>query len=109
MVSAISGSTATALVGTSSSTSSSNKASEIEAQIARKEAELSEASDETEKQTIQSEIDALNAKLEQLQSAASTATEEAVQAENKLAGEGERIGTRNFDEETEFGERTIYV
>ncbi|WOS62879.1 hypothetical protein [Sinorhizobium fredii] len=108
MVSAISGSTATALVGSSSSTSSSS-VSEIEAQIARKEAELSGATDETEKQTIQSEIEALEAKLEQLQSASNNAAEKTVQPENKLAGESERIGTRNFDEETEFGERTIYV
>ncbi|ACP27197.1 hypothetical protein NGR_c34730 [Sinorhizobium fredii NGR234] len=109
MVSAISGSTATALVASSGSTSSSNSVSEIEAQIARKEAELSAATDETEKQTIRSEIEALEGRLEQLRTAGSTAAEEAMQAENKLVGESERIGTRNFDEETEFGERTIYV
>ncbi len=109
MVSAISGSTATALINSSSSTSSSSTVSDIEAQIARKKAELSEATDETEKQTIQSEIDALEAKLEQLQSAISSEAEAAVQPEYQLSGESERIGTRNFDEETEFGERTIYV
>ncbi|WP_244618719.1 hypothetical protein [Rhizobium sp. 18065] len=114
MVSAISSSATSILSSTSSSSSASDLAS-LEAQLAEKQAALSETDDEEEKATIEKAIATLQSKIAKIsvtessdtQTTTSTKTEE--EAPQEMSGESERIGTKNFDEDSAFGDRTAYV
>lgn len=76
---------------------------------------MSEAKDQAERATIQQSIATLEAKIAKLNSTensksqASAASKPADEAPKELSGESERIGTTNFDENSEFGNRTAYV
>lgn len=113
MVSAVSSSASTLL---SSSSSSSDLAS-LEAQLSEKKAALEKTDDKDEKATIEKAIATLEAKIAKLSAsgesaaAQSSGTDNAKQAtaSSRLSGEAERIGEKNFDEKTEFGDRTAYV
>lgn len=99
---------------------SSSTVADLQSQIAAKQAELSSARTDEEKQEIEDEITELKAELAKAQAAEKQASEKtsgatsqsskpASYANEKLAGESERIGTVNFSEETPFGERTAWV
>jgi predicted nucleic acid-binding Zn-ribbon protein len=133
MVSAISSSTLSSVTSaTSSTTSGGNDASKIEAQIAAKKAELANTKDPTEAQTLQKDITTLQAQLDKLQKSSdsqktsgsqqaggtksASSTQKSGQTDSstdgddsKLSGESDRIGSKNYDEDSTFGDRTTYV
>jgi hypothetical protein len=131
MVTAISSSTASSLFGTSSTTSTSSSSSaaddatKIQAEIAAKKAELASTKDPDEAATLQKDLTTLEAKLTKLQkssssqssatgqtakaSTASASSSSTSNAQSPLSGESKRIGTTNFDENTDFGDRAAYV
>lgn len=115
MVSAISSSASTILssAASTSSSSSSDDLASLEAQLAEKQAAaLSQTQDEQEKATIEKSIETLEAKIEATESGkgqASASSKPAGAAPGEFSGESERIGTKNFDETSEFGSRTAYV
>jgi hypothetical protein len=113
MVSAVSNSSSTLI----SAASSNSDVSALQAQLAEKQAALAKTEDRDEKATIEKAIAALEAKIEKALVSAqgsSTKSAPAVQAQMqeapaKASGESERIGSTNFDEATEFGDRTAYI
>jgi hypothetical protein len=129
MVTALSSSSTASLFGASSTTSSSpstaDDATKIQAQIAAKKAELANTKDPDEAATLQKDLTTLEAKLATLlkssssqpsatgqttkASAASASSSSKSNAQSPLSGESDRIGTANFDENTDFGDRTAYV
>ena len=64
---------------------------------------------------IEKSIETLEAKIAKLEASesskaeASAGSKPAAEAPQELAGESDRIGTKNFDETSEFGSRTAYV
>jgi hypothetical protein len=129
MVTAISSSATASLFGASSTMSSSSStaddATKIQAQIAAKKAELADTKDPDEAATLQKDLTTLEAKLAKLQKSSSSQSSASGQttkastpsgssssksnAQAPLSGESDRIGTANFDENTDFGDRTAYV
>lgn len=117
MVSAISSSASTILssAASTSSSSSSDDLASLEAQLAEKQAALSQTQDEQEKATIEKSIETLEAKIAKIEATesgkgqASASSKPAAAAPGEFSGESERIGTKNFDETSEFGSRTAYV
>jgi hypothetical protein len=118
MVSAISSSASTILssAASTSSSSSSDDLASLEAQLAEKQAAaLSQTQDEQEKATIEKSIETLEAKIAKIEATesgkgqASASSKPAAAAPGEFSGKSERIGTKNFDETSEFGSRTAYV
>ncbi|MBB4171817.1 MULTISPECIES: hypothetical protein [unclassified Rhizobium] len=111
MVTAISNSsTSTTLLSTSASSSSSDDAASIKQEIASKKAELASTKDQNEAQALQGDISTLEAKLAKLEKSSNTASgQQGGGQPPRLSGEGDRIGTKNFDDDSEFGERVAYV
>ncbi len=131
MVTAISSSTASSLFGTSSTTSTSSSSStaddaaKIQVEIAAKKAEIASTKDPDEAATLQKELNTLETKLAKLQKSSSSQSSAAGQttkasttsgssssqsnAQSPLSGESDRIGTTNFNENTDFGNRAAYV
>ncbi|MFB9947206.1 hypothetical protein ACFFP0_00015 [Rhizobium puerariae] len=112
MVDAISSAASTLI--SSSSSSSASTLDGIEAQITAKQEELANETDEQKKTAIEDEIAALKAQLEALKAAEKLKSGRAgegedTQAASLLSGESDKIGTRNFDESTPFGDRTAWV
>lgn len=115
MVTAVTSSGSSLLSATSSSQTSSDLAS-LEAQLSEKKASLAETKDESEKAALEQAIATLEAKIAKAQVAdkalASVKGDTAAkgeQAPEKLSGESDRIGTTNFDKDSEFGDRTAFV
>jgi phosphate uptake regulator len=112
MVSAVSGSASTIL-----SSSSSSDIATLEAQLAEKRAALAKTQDKDEKATVEKAIETLEAKIAKLSTSSETTAAQPAAASNsrqaaapaQMSGESERIGDTNFDESTEFGDRTAYV
>ncbi|OWV99904.1 hypothetical protein [Rhizobium sp. R693] len=111
MVTAISNSSSsTTLLSTSTSSSSSDDAASIKQEIASKKAELAGAKDPSEAQGLQSDISTLEAKLAKLEKSSNSASgQQGGGQQSTLSGEDDRIGTKNFDDDSEFGERVAYV
>ena len=130
MVSAISRSATGSLFSSASTTSSSSDdAAKIQAQIAAKKAELADTKDPDEAETLQKDLAALETKLTKLEKSANGQSSAAGQSaksgtasnfssesgsskskpQSSLSGESDRIGATNFDGDTAFGDRTAYV
>ncbi|UWU24751.1 hypothetical protein N2601_21645 (plasmid) [Rhizobium sp. CB3060] len=130
MVSAISAATTgSQLSSTSTTSSTSDDAAKIEAQIAAKKAQLANTKDPDEAETLQKALAALEAKLAKLEKSAGEQSSTAGQStktgtasntssestssnskqQSSLSGESDRIGSTNFDKDSEFGDRTAYV
>ncbi|SMC58341.1 hypothetical protein [Rhizobium sp. RU36D] len=121
MVTAISGTSTSQAVSTLSSSSTGSAKSQIAAlqsQLSAKQIELFEAKDEESKSEIQESIADLKAQItalelqqsqEQQAKPASKPASDEQTATKLLSGESESIGTKNFDEETPFGDRYTIV
>ncbi|WP_137134428.1 FlxA-like family protein [Rhizobium sp. FKY42] len=120
MVDAIS-SAATTILSSSSSSSSTSSSSNtdvaaLEAQLAAKQSELAKTEDEDDKKELEEQIATLqkqiaDAKAAEAKKLADTGSsnQKPEQVPAQMSGESDRIGSKNFDENTEFGERTAYV
>lgn len=108
MVSAVSG-TSIAVSVLSSSTSSST-VSELKAQIAEKQSELSQVTEAKAQEELKSAIASMKAELEALENSADKSASPGESADKPiLSGESSRIGTKNFDADTPFGERESWI
>ncbi|WP_454700997.1 hypothetical protein [Agrobacterium burrii] len=109
MVSAVSGTSAAVSVLSSSSTSSSS-VSELKSQIAEKQSELTQTTEAKAQEELKSAIALLKAQLETLENSADKSAASVGSADKpSLSGESSRIGTKNFDAETPFGERESWI
>ena len=113
MVSSISSSSLSYLTSITSSTgtsgSSSAEKAQLEAQIAAKETELEGAGTEDTTE-IEQAIAALKAQLAALEAEALSSALLGGESETaSFSGESAKIGTGNFDEDSPFGERTMWV
>ncbi|UXS32123.1 hypothetical protein FY152_08490 [Agrobacterium tumefaciens] len=108
MVSAVSGTNIAASV-LSSSTSSST-VSELKSQIAAKQSELAQTTEAKAQEELKSTIASLQADLETLENSAGKSSSSGESADRlSLSGESSRIGTKNFDADTPFGERESWI
>lgn len=115
----ISSTAATTLLSSTTSSSSSSSSSsatvaDLQAQISAKQAELGQETDAQKKAEIQDEIAALQAQLEAAQAAekmksGSDDGDQQPQQPAQLSGESDRIGSKNYDDGTPFGDRTSWV
>jgi septal ring factor EnvC (AmiA/AmiB activator) len=89
--------------------------SQLKQRLEQKKSELSATDDEALKSTIRKAIADLEAKIAKTKPAEAQANKtgevstESTRTRSELAGESKRIGTNNFDEASEFGERVAYV
>lgn len=94
-------------------TSSGAQKASLESQIEAKQTELDEAKTEEDKQAINDEIAELQARLKAVEAAEARKTDaQQQQAAPEKSGQTEAstlIGTRNFTDEEQFGNRQIWV
>ncbi|MFS8047781.1 hypothetical protein [Rhizobium sp. BR 314] len=112
MVSAIS-SSSTAAATTNSSSSAATEA-QLKVTIKEKNRELDKATDEKTRAALQKQITKLQAQLQKLQNADKAKSTAGADEQNHastatLSGESDRIGSKNFDSATDFGQREAYV
>lgn len=123
MVNAIGGTTATTstLVSAASGGSVKSQIAALQAQISAKQSEVDSAKDEKAKADAEAQLAALKAQLAALElqqsqeqqatggSSAPTGKTDEADAVTLLSGESDKIGTKNYDDETPFGERYTIV
>lgn len=116
MISSVSSTASSILSSTTTSSSSSTDTTKLEAELAEKKAALQDAQDDDEKAEIQAEISALEAQIAKVTEAATASgsagagkAQPAKQEALATSGESERIGSKNFDDNTPFGDRTSYI
>jgi hypothetical protein len=99
----------------STAQSSVDEFNQLKQKLEQKKSDLSKSDDESVKSTIRKAITELEAKIAKIKPAQSqegqtrAQSNENTQSRSELAGESKRIGTTNFDETTEFGQRVGYV
>lgn len=104
MVSAVSGTNIAASV------LSSSTVSELKSQIAAKQSELAQTTEAKAQEELKSTIASLQADLETLENSAGKSSSSGESAYRpSLSGESSRIGTKNFDADTPFGERESWI
>ncbi|WP_421360897.1 hypothetical protein [Agrobacterium rosae] len=122
MVTAVSSSSTASTVLSSASTTSSSSAdvAALNAKIALKQSELAKTEDKDDAEALKSAIAELQAELKALQTTKTTSSTQTeapakpegtkdIDEEKTLSGESERIGTKNFAEDTPFGSREMWL